>query len=364
MKRTLAAVFICALVLLSAASAQDPAPAQPNWRTLKTSAASLWKYWNKDAKRFDIQCVPLVQQFAESAKVSVKFDEPALTRIAPMSLVIGDGAEPPLMFDLCQLALAPRYALVPEGGDRRFSICPVSDVAARAIRVDENELDTISAQEWALSIMDLGGRDPRAVDRALQPLRGISGRIDVVNDGRALMILETGTNLRRMRALIPQVDRPRDPVPLVPYQRLATSDVAKLVPHLRNVMILFARNAAIAEESVHVGYDAETGVISGMIPKALAGTLDAAIEAADAHAAKRDATAAADRKSFVQFELSAPESLDVTKFSARLRLLFESESNLGMVRFVPKDEKSPTLYVRCRPWLEAEVREAAALLSN
>lgn len=364
MKRTLAAVAVCSLLLLSAANAQDPAPAPPDWRKLKTTNAFLWKYLNREAKRFEVPLVPLIQHFAESAKVAIKFDEPTLSRVAPMHLVIGEGAEAPLQFDLCQIALAPRFSLLPEGGPGRFTVCPIADVPSRAPRVAETDLDTLAAQEWAWVTLDLGGRDARAVERALMPQRSLSGRIEAVNGGRTVLVLDIAANLRRMKSLIPDVDFPRDPVTLVPYQRGAKSDVAKLVPHLRALLVLFARNAALNEEAVSLAYDSVTGVVSGMIPTAFAGTLDAAIEAADGAAARKEADAAASDKRFVQFSLSAPEGMDVLAFTARLRLLFETEANLGDARFVPKDEKSPTLYIRCRPWLEAEVREAAALMGG
>lgn len=363
MKTVLAAVAFFSLALVTVAAAQTE-DAPPDWRAVRPTSAFLWKYWQKDAKRYDVAVTPLVQHFAEVAKVTVRYDAATLDKVGPTTLSIGEGAEAPLLFDLCQIALAPRYTLLPEGGDRRFSVCPISDVAARAPRVDAESLNTLAAQEWALATFDLQGRDARAVERALLPLRSLSGRMESVNDSRSLMVLDIGGNLRRMHGLIPDVDRPREVVPLVPYQRPANADVGRMVVNLRSLMILFARNSGIADDKVHLAWDQQTGVVSGLIPKPLAATLDSAIEAADANFAKHAATDEADKKRFVQFSMSAPAGMDITQFSSRLRVLFDTEVAGGDARMVPKDDKSPTLYVRCRPWLEAEIREAAALLSN
>lgn len=364
MKRTLAAVAVFLVLLLSAANAQDPAPAPPDWRKLKTTNAFLWKYLQKDSKRHDVPPLALVQQFAEAAKVSVRFDEPSLARMPAISLALGEGAETPVLFDLCQLALAPRYTLLPEGGDGRFAVCPVADAGTRAARVDAASLATLASQEWAVVTLDLQGRDARVVERGLQPLRGLSGRLEIVNDGRSLLAIDIAYNLRRMNDLLPSLDRVRELVPLVPYQRSTRADLGRLVTSLRAMMILFARNSGIGESEIQLAWDEKTGLIAGMVPRPLAATLDHAIEAADEHQARTDAEAVAEPKRFVQFSMSAPAGMEVTQFSARLRMLFETEANGGHARFVPKDDKAPTLFVRCRPWLEAEIREAAALMSN
>ncbi|MBX3473806.1 MAG: hypothetical protein KF754_05445 [Planctomycetes bacterium] len=363
MTRMTAAVILLVVCMLGFASGQA-AETRPDWRTVRTSTAFLWKYWQKDAKRYEVPALALVQQFAESAKVAVRFDEPSLVRVAPVSLVLGEGAEPPALFDLCQMALAPRYTLLPEGGDRRFTVCLISDVGSRAPRVAPEELEALAAHEWAVLVAELGGRDARAVERALQPLRGMSGKLEITNDGRSLMIIDIGTNLRRMHGLIPSLDRVREVVPLVPYQRASKADLSRLVISLRALNLLFCRNSGIPEDKVIVNWDSETGVLSGMIPRPLAGTIDAAMEAAESRHTQREAADAAEPGRFVQFSISAPAGMEVVQFSVRLRMLFDTEANGGHARFVPKDDKTPTLFVRCRPWLEAEIREAAALMSN
>jgi hypothetical protein len=364
MKRATVALVLASLALLSFASAQETPAGPPNWRKLRSTAAFLGKFWNREARRYDLQALPLLQAFADSAKVTIRYDEPTMLRVAPVALAVGEGAEPPSQFDLVQLALAPRYALLPESGERAFGVFAAADIPARAPRVEEAQLDLLCANEWALAALALEGRDPRAVEKALQTLKSISGRIEIVNDGRSLLVLDIGANLRRMKALIPELDRPRQPVDLVPYSRGAHSDVARLVPHLRGVLVLLARNAGIAPESVYLAHDSETGVVSGMIPRALAGTLDAAIEAADNQRARAEAAAAADPKRFVQFTLSAPVNTDGPRFAARLRIFFEAEANLADARFLAQDEKSPLVHVRCRPWLEADIREAAGLMGG
>lgn len=363
MKRTLVAVLLCSLALVAQTSAQAE-NAQPNWRTARATKAFLWQYYQKDSKRYDLPPMALLQHFAEIAKVSLRVDERAISAMNPMTLILGEGAEPPALFDLCQLSLSPRFVLVPEAGELRFGTVVGADLPSRAPRVVESELDALCSQEWGWLQFDLGGRDLRTIERALTPMRSVSARLEGVNDNRSLLVLETAGNLRRIRDLLPTLDRPREVVPLVPYQRAAQSEIGKLVLSLRAYLKLFAYNSGIPQDSVTLNWDMQSGVVTGMVPKPLAQSIDAAIESADALQGKRDADAAASDKRFVQFTLAAPADMTVVQFSARLRLLFESEAGFGDARFVARDDKQPTLLIRCRPWLEAEIKDAAALMGK
>ncbi|MBK9975830.1 MAG: hypothetical protein IPP14_13750 [Planctomycetes bacterium] len=363
MKRTLVAVLLFTLALVANASAQAE-NAQPDWRTVRATKAFLWQYYEKDSKRYDLPPVALLHHFAEVAKVSLRVDERAVSTMNPLTLVLGEGVEAPALFDLCQLALSPRFMVVPEAGVGRFGVVAATDLPSRAPRFVESELDTLSSQEWGWLQFDLGGRDLRTVERALTPMRTISAKLEGVNDNRSILVLETATNLRKFRDLLPTLDRPREVVPLVPYQRAAQSEIGKLVTSLRAYLKLFAYNSGIREETVSLNWDLQSGVVSGMIPKPLAQSIDAAIEAADALQNKRDTEAAASDKRFVLFTLASPADMTVVQFSARLRLLFETEAGLGDARFVARDDKQPTLLIRCRPWLEAEIKDAAALMGK
>lgn len=365
MKRTFAALIGLSLLLVAGATAQDAEKPLPEWRDVASTRALLWPWFNKTAKRFDIPADGLVQLFAETAKVTVRFDQTALERLPHAALVIADGAEPPGLFDLCQEVLAPRLTLLPDG-PRAFAVCSPGEINARAGTIKEDDAAVPADGEWVFCVLALGGRDARTIERGLSGLRSPSGRTEIVDDGRGLLVLDTGANLRRMRELIPSLDRARDHVPLVPYQRASKINLGKLVTNLRAVVKLFARHSGIDEDRVHLAWEDHTGIVAGMVPKPLAATLDSAIESAESHIAERIAANEAEREGsrFVQFALSAPAAMDAARFNAKLASLYETERAAGDARFVPRDDKSPTIYVRCRPWLETEIKESAELMSR
>src|SRR5688572_10959564 len=104
MKRTLAALLALGL-LVAGTAAQEAEKPLPDWREVASTRALLWPWYNKAAKRFDIPAAGLVQLFAETAKVSVRFDQIALERLPATALIVADGTEPPGLFDLCQVVL-------------------------------------------------------------------------------------------------------------------------------------------------------------------------------------------------------------------------------------------------------------------
>lgn len=358
MRKTL---FVGAMLLLLVAPATHHGQAaKPDWRTLKAAPSFLTAYYKPDKRCYELPVLRLLQHLAEQAQVPVRYDAADMETQDAVTIAAPARQDLAPVFDLCQQGLAPRYALLPEGGG--FAVFTMMEAPQRAPLVATELLDALCEAEWATVVLPLNGRDGRLVHNVVgEVLSRPGGRQELTSDQQALIVTDVGRVLRKVRDMIPRLDMEREPVELVEYQRSSRTDLKALCTTLAEFLARYAALAHLPESRIYLRWNGEAGVLTGIVPHPCASFLDAAVEAAQKNTAERAAEEAAREIAWVNFTVAVPEGQTALQLEGRMRALFGPEAGIGELRMTSDKNDPTTLFVRCRTWLEADVRDALAL---
>ncbi|MCC6463934.1 MAG: hypothetical protein IT463_01190 [Planctomycetes bacterium] len=345
------------LLLLATPASHFSQAAKPDWRTLKAAPSFLTAYYKPEKRCYELPPLRLLQHLAEQAQVPVRYDASDMETAEAMSVAAQARQDLAPVFDLCQQALAPRLTLLPEG--EGFAVFTMLEAPQRAPLAATEKLDALCESEWATVVMTLEGRDGRLVQDAVgKVLSRPGGRLELTLDQQALVVTDVGRVLRKVRDMIPRLDMPREQVELVEYQRASSTDLSALCATLTEFLARYAALARLPESRIYLRWNREAGVLAGIVPRPCASFLDAAVEAAQKNAAERAAEETSREQSWVNFAVAVPEGLTALQLEGRLRALFGPEAGIGELRMTSDKDKPQTLFVRCRTWLEADVRDA------
>jgi hypothetical protein len=111
-------------------------------------------------------------------------------------------------------------------------------------------------------------------------------------------------------------------------------------------------------------YDVNSGMVTGRVPTELASLIDATLEAAERGYEERKALEAENQKAFTSFSIVVPAGVKPGRVEIALRRLYEQELARGDLRIITPEAEGSKIVVRCRPWLENDVRQAAATASG
>ncbi|MCC6572226.1 MAG: hypothetical protein IT462_00415 [Planctomycetes bacterium] len=366
-----AAVVLAVLTAVVFATPPDgeikpPAKELPNWRELKPRPDFLAKRFNpRDQNQYEFNAGDLLTEFAREGAVQISFDAGDIANIPKLTVTGIRTVNEGRLFDLCQTALALNNLTLIGNGERTFRVIGAGRVLESAPAVDPAKVGELAPREWATLTLRLNGKSAKKLISLVRPFMTLNGGAALASeDGTALILVDTATNLPRLLEIVRASDPETTYKPPVAYQRRSSTDLGALASTLSKFMVRYARARSLDETELALTWDSSAQLIVGNVPAEMAPFMDAAVDAADAAAKQRADAKEADDRSFVTFDVVATEHRNITAMESGLRALFGPEANQGDARFVIKDVDAGTMVVRCRNWLEQGVRDAVKSLGS
>ncbi|MEE9312559.1 MAG: hypothetical protein V3V10_09135 [Planctomycetota bacterium] len=333
-----------------------------NWRTAKPTAAFLRNHLNAKTGMYNFEPTELLTELAARTDVTVNLNERRLKSIGSFTVVKAK-TFPYTLFELTQLALGNRLVLV-ETGENQFITSEPLEVERHAPLVKLSDLEGKNPAEWLMVVVPVKHRRSMQTSVYRDYLTKGVGQITLSPSQTHVVIMDRVSLVTRLVELIESVTPDVFVPEVVVYQRRCTFSMASSLPSLQEFLKAWTRETNHDSLEVHLKWDPNAQVLSGLIPKPLASFLDNQVDATAEVLNRIQLEKEADRSEFSQFEVQLNEGQTAASVASKLTKLFKLEHNLSDFRVLPQAKPEERLIIRCRDWLEKDVKEAAELLQS
>ncbi len=363
--RTLSIAACLLLLLLTGltTTAQDTKPApKETWRTLTLGGLYVDDHKVKDAKdTYRFKTTELIEQLAKGSDVVLVYRR---LDVANYDLTV-TGKKKLLatpVFQLLQTSLDDRYYFVGNADGSQLTLHRASVAVANAPSIPLANLGKYTANEWVRVLVDISAYDHSALTDVIRLQRmGKSGKATEVIDGEVLQVAGMVSEVQKYLDVVERCPLKRAKKQAVTWSRSTPVNQSELAASLNTLIQVYARNMGWGDSRFYVKWNGEAELLTGLIPSEFAAFLDDCVDAS-IHAADRRAEARENRKqSFMTFRLTLPKDQDGPSMLAALEKLMSIEINLGDARFSLLGEQG-VIAVRCRKWLEQDVRDSAQVV--